>query len=390
MSTGLRIDDVLAEENIRKAIKHMVQRNTGCGYDGMYAGELAAFWERNGTEIKEKIRNRSYVPVVAVQVRLRKLNGEFRILEIPTVRDRMLQYALCNVMTPLYENVFSSRSYGFRPGRSTLDAVAQCLTEMNEGKRYVADLDIRKYFDSINQRMLMQKLGEDIRDESVLELIRAYLGMAVHSRHNVYRKVRGVVQGGPLSPLLANIFLHQLDSFLEEKRISFVRYADDIVLLCHSQLEAEAALKITERYLYDEMQLRLNRQKTKLIEAGDLHFLGYGFQVRSGVMEAVIGEKDILKMQTAMRRHLQRRGESGEEWWDRLGAFNRGWINYYRLVPEDVLAGYVSEMEKLEEKGINERIVWHEKELMEALWDSRGYISPCAWYGEVRNKGWMD
>ncbi|MCR4643701.1 MAG: hypothetical protein K5697_16955 [Lachnospiraceae bacterium] len=387
MVGDFRIEAVLSEINIRKAIRHMVQRNTGCGYDGMYARELAPFWERNGAEIREKIRNYTYIPVAAVQVRLRKPNGEYRILEIPAVRDRMLQYAICNVMTPYYERIFSRYSFGFRPGRSTLDAVTCCLKLMNQGRAYAADLDIRKYFDSINQRMLIRFLEQDIHDKAILELIKSYLGMAVYTRHNVYRKVHGVIQGGPLSPLLANIFLHPLDFFLEGKRIAFVRYADDIVLLCHDRSEAEAALGIVERFLREELRLRLNHAKTRLVRVSELYFLGYAFRENHGGIEADVGGKGMQKMQRALESHCGQPGKGASEWWDRWGAFNRGWINYYRLVPEDVFSEYAAEMERMEEEEIRNRIMWND-DLLEALWDSRGYISPCDWYEEARKLLW--
>lgn len=393
MMERFRIDDILAPENIDKAIRHMIRKKTACGCDGMFAVQLPDFWKRSGSEICELIRNERYIPQPSYQIRIRKPNGGMRILEIPAVRDRMLQYAMCRVLQPYYETMFCDRSYGFRSNRSTLDAVALCVGEMNEGRVCIADLDIKSYFDRVDQRKLLAILGRDMEDGAVKSLISAYLGMKVINGHHIFRKVIGLPQGGPISPLLANIYLNELDAYMGRSGFHFVRYADDIVILCRDREEAEESMAAVEEYLKENLRLLLNRDKTKIVAADELHFLGYAFCRKDGSYRASIGDKEWEKMQKGMEHNMNRDRPDCREWWDRMGAYNRGWLNYYIVTPLEDLGLYAAEMERIENEKIVKRI--HSPTAMHeyALLNSKSYISPLGWhrrleykYGEIGSK----
>ncbi len=386
MADRFHIDDILAEDNINAALEHMRKKKTGCGFDGMFNSQLPEYWERNRDEICCRIRSCNYIPVPALQIRRKKPNGGIRLIEIPSVRDRMLQYAMCIVMQPYYESIFSDRSFGFRMGRSTQDAVELCVKEMNEGRVYVADLDIKSYFDRVDQRKLMAMLSADIEDNAVFGMISAYLGMRVMSGCHVFRKVIGLPQGGPISPMLANVYLNKLDWFMEKAGFHFVRYADDIVLLCTDREEAESVTKHVEQYLNEEMGLWLNRKKSALLPAEELHFLGYAFGNRGGEYHASIGNKEWEKMHTGMTHNIHKAEENITKWWDRLGAYNRGWMNYYLKVPMELLEYYALEMDEKEAEMIG-RIFGEQADLYEtAMWESRSYISPAEWYGRLKER----
>ena len=386
MADRFLIEDILAPENIEKAIRHMVRKNTACGCDGMSAIQLPEFWNRSGKEIIDRIRNERYIPQPSYQIRIRKPNGGVRILEIPAVRDRMIQYAMCRVMQPYYDSVFCDRSYGFRKNKGTLDAVAVCVREMNEGRACIADLDIKSYFDRVDQRKLLTILGRDMEDGAVKSLISSYLGMKVISGHHIFRKVIGLPQGGPISPLLANIYLNELDKYMKEMELHYVRYADDIVLLCRDMVEAEEAMAVVEEYLKENLRLLLNKDKTKIVTADELHFLGYAFGRKDGYYCASIGDKEWEKMQTGMKHNMNRGRPDQMVWWDRMGAYNRGWINYYLMIPLDDLGIYAAEMERIENKKIIERIHSPIEKHENALWDSKAYISPLGWYRRLEQR----
>ncbi|MBP3297648.1 MAG: hypothetical protein J6M27_13800 [Lachnospiraceae bacterium] len=386
MENQFPIETILEGDNIRESIEHLKKKKTGCGYDGMFGTQLPDFWRKNGEKIKAQIQNGEYIPIPAVQIRRRKPNGGIRLIEIPSVRDRMLQYAMCRVMQPYYEGVFSVRSFGFRTGRSTLDAVGLCAREMNEGGIYAADLDIKSYFDRVDQRKLMSLLMQDTDDPATLGLISSYLGMRVMSGCHVFRKVVGLPQGGPISPLLANVYLDQLDRFMEKADLHFIRYADDIVILCGGEGEAKETMRRVEEFLNDSLGLWLNREKSKLIPAEELHFLGYGFGCCDGRYYATIGATEWEKMKKVMFHNIQKGDENLIRWWDRLGAYNRGWINYYRNVPLEFLECYTRAMDAAEMEKIHQKCAKHPELYETALIESKAFIAPLEWYGVVKER----
>ena len=383
---NIDIGDILAEKNIQSAIRHVIRKKSKCGYDGVTARELPDWWIKNGAETRRNIINRKYMPRLALQVNILKPDGSKRKLEVPSVIDRMLQYAACYIMQPYYENVFHENSHGFRLSRGTGTAIENCLRLMNDGNMYVADLDIKSYFDNVDHVLLLEFLEKDIGDRALYDLIEAYIKIKVSNGNHIYRKCKGVSQGGPLSPLLANIMLNGFDWYLEDMGYNFVRYADDVVILCSDYYEAENALNDARGYLKAMLHLELNLAKTSVCRADEITFLGYRFLLKSdGRVEAGISEKAFCRIQERMDEHIRAVCEDKKIWWERIGAHNRGWLNYYEHAIGEDMKYVVGIMDERERDAINFRVRTDGYgEIYEnALWESKGYVTPMAWYREM-------
>ena len=232
------LEKILERDNLNAAYKR-VKRNRGSGgVDGMSVLELGAYLAAHKDEIRKAILDGKYRPSPVLRVEIPKENGKTRPLGIPTAVDRVIQQAIAQVLTPMYESKFSETSYGFRPGRSAHDALKKSLEYINAGYKYAVDMDLEKFFDTVNQSKLIQVLSEDIKDGRVISLIHKYLKAGVIVRRKFEETELGVPQGGPLSPLLANILLNELDRELERRGHKFVRYADDMIIFCKSKRAA--------------------------------------------------------------------------------------------------------------------------------------------------------
>ena len=326
------LERIVSSENLNNAYKR-VKRNKGAGgVDGMEVDELLRYLKDNGEEIKESMLAGKYKPAPVRRVEIPKGNGKKRMLGIPTAVDRVIQQATAQMLTPIYEPKFVETSYGFRPGKSAHEAIRKCQEYLNEGYVWAVDMDLEKFFDTVNQSKLMEILSKEIKDGRVLSLIHRYLRAGAVWCGKFEDTTIGVPQGGPLSPLCANIMLNELDHELERRGHRFVRYADDMVILCRSKASAKQALEHIIPYIERKLFLKVNREKTIVSYAGGIKFLGYGFYKNRKGFQPRVHKKSKDKMKAKVKELTGRRYvPSYEEWEQKLKRFIVGWLNYYKL-----------------------------------------------------------
>jgi RNA-directed DNA polymerase len=326
------MERVVERSNMQRAYGRVKQNKGAPGVDGMVVNQLGDFLRVHWPVIKERLLEGSYEPKLVRRVTIPKASGGMRPLGIPTVLDRLIQQALHQVLSPLFEPEFSQSSFGFRPGRSAHQSVLQARQYQHDGKRWVVDMDLAQFFDEVNHDKLMAKIGRKVKDWRVKKLIRRYLRAGVLSGGVVSVPERGTPQGGPLSPLLSNIVLDKLDKELERRGHSFCRYADDCNIYVGSRKSGERVMASITRFVEQQLKLRVNRDKSAVARPWQRKFLGYTFswhrKARIRVAKASIKRlKSNLKVlfRKGRGRNLQRFIEQD------LNPLIRGWINYFRL-----------------------------------------------------------
>ena len=271
------LERILSPDNLRKAYKQVVGNKGAGGVDKMETSELLPYLNLHLGELIGTIKSGKYKPAAVRRVEISKDNGRKRQLGIPTVVDRFIQQAISQVLSEEYEPLFSDNSYGFRPNRSTHDAIKRVQRYAEEGYRYCVDLDLERFFDTVNHSKLIQVLSETIKDGRVVSLIHKYLNAGVMVRHNYEETTEGVPQGGPLSPILSNIMLNELDKELERRGHPFVRYADDCIVLVKSLRATERVRDSIANFVEKKLFLKVNKEKTVLGTLSGKKFLGYTF-----------------------------------------------------------------------------------------------------------------
>lgn len=326
------LEQILSADNLNQAYKQ-VKRNKGAGgIDGMQVDELLPFLKDHKEELLKSLRDGKYCPKPVRRVEIPKENGKTRKLGIPTVVDRLIQQAITQVLSPIFEKQFSDNSFGFRPKRSAHDALRRCQRHIADGYKYVVDMDLEKYFDTVNQSKLIQILSETIKDGRVISLIHKFLRAGVIVEGLFEESSEGVPQGGPLSPLLGNIMLNESDHELEKRGHRFVRYADDMMIFCKSKKAAKRTLDHILPYIEGKLFLRVNREKTKVAHVNYVKFLGYSFYIYKGEGRLRIHPKSIQKIKDKIREVTGRSNGMGiEERREKLNQIVRGWTNYFRL-----------------------------------------------------------
>jgi group II intron reverse transcriptase/maturase len=326
------MDEAVRDENRVRALA-AVKRNQGsAGIDRMRTNELEAHLQRHWPKIRAKLLAGTYVPSPVKRVEIPKPNGGMRTLGIPTVQDRFVQQLLLQAMTPIYEPGFSEHSYGFRPGRSAQDAVRAAQGYFREGKGWLVDFDITKFFDHVNHDILLGRIGQTIRDKRVLGLIGKYLRRGAMIEGDVVRSEAGTPQGGPLSPLLANVYLDALDQELERRGHSFCRYADDCNIYVSSEAAAERVLESIRSWIETRLRLAVNAAKSGVGRPWERKFLGFRLN-REGRIEVA---PESLQRFKAKVRELWRVNQSrtSRELRDQWKRYVQGWWGYFRLAEE--------------------------------------------------------
>ena len=324
---------ILRKENLNKAYKKVKANKGKGGIDGMQVDELLPYLKEHQNEIIEKIRKGKYKPNPVRRVEIPKEEkGKVRKLGIPTVVDRVIQQAIAQELTPLFEPQFSENSYGFRPGRGQHDALKACKRNVEEGYVYVVSMDLEKFFDTVNHSKLIEILSRTIKDGRVLSLIHKYLNAGVAQNGYFEKTEEGVPQGGPLSPLCGNVMLNELDKELERRGHRFVRFADDAIIFCKSRKSAERTMKNIIPFIEDKLFLKVNRAKTTISHVSKIKYLGYAFYRNKGKCRFRVHPKSVQKMKDRLRELTQRNnGWSNEYRRQRLAEYVRGWINYYSM-----------------------------------------------------------
>ena len=327
------MEQILHKDNLNKAYKKVKSNKGAGGIDGMSVEELLGYLRNNQEQLIQKLKDGKYKPNPVRRVEIPKeTKGEFRKLGVPTVVDRVFQQAITQVLSPIYEKQFSENSFGFRPDRGAHDALKQCQTNVNDGYVYVVDMDLEKFFDTVCQSKLIEVLSRTIKDGRVISLIHKYLNAGVISRGIFEKTEVGMPQGGPLSPLLSNIMLNELDKELTRRGHRFVRYADDCMIFCKSRKSAERTLNNIVPYIEGKLFLKVNRTKTCVAHISKVKYLGYSFYRYKGTCRFRVHPKSVIKMKNKIRELTDRHNGWGNEYRAlKLTQFIRGWVNYFGM-----------------------------------------------------------
>jgi group II intron reverse transcriptase/maturase len=326
------LEYILSPSNLNKAYKQVKRNDGSSGVDKMDIKRLLPYLQIHREELLTALYGGKYKPQPVRRVEIPKEGVKKRQLGIPTVVDRVIQQAVTQQLSPIYEKQFSEASYGFRPKRNAHQAVKQCQKHANEGYHYVADMDLEKFFDKVNQSKLIEVLSRIIKDGRVVSLIHKYLRAGVMKQGHYEDTPMGVPQGGNLSPLLSNIMLNELDKELVKRGHRFVRYADDCMIFCKSRRAAERVLESITRYIEGKLYLEVNREKTVVAHIKDVKFLGYGFYFNKKGCSIRTHAKSIGKMKSKIRELTSRsNGWGNEKRKESLRQYIKGWINYFHL-----------------------------------------------------------
>ena len=333
------MEQIVSRENMVRAYKRVLSNKGAPGIDGLEVTELKAYLEVNWTEIKAQLLSGEYYPLPVKKVEIPKPGGGLRALGIPTVLDRLLQQAIHQILQPMYDPAFSDWSYGFRPVRSAQQAVEQSRSHIRTGKSWVIDMDLSKFFDEVPHDRLMSKLRIKIKDRRVIHLIERYLRSGIMEDGLVSQREKGTPQGGPLSPLLSNIVLDELDKELESRGHSFVRYADDFQIYVGSKRSAERVLNSLTLYLEERLKLKVNREKSAIGRVWERSFLGYVF-TRERSVRLTVSKESIKRLKVKLKeRFFEGRGRNQQKFIvNDLNPLIKGWITYFSKSETKVFA----------------------------------------------------
>ena len=340
------LEKVLDNQNLYEAYKQVYKNKGASGIDKVTVEELGKYMYLHKEEIKEQIRNRKYKPSPVRRVYIPKENGDKRGLGIPTVVDRLIQQAMVQVLSPIFEQQFSEYSYGFRPKRSCEMAVIKALEYFNDGYDWIVDIDLQAFFDNVNQDKLIGIIRRTIKDGRVVSLIRKYLVSGVMINGVCQPTKIGTPQGGNLSPLLSNIMLNELDKELEKRGLNFVRYADDCLIMVKSEKAANRVIKTITSYIENKLGLIVNAEKSKVARPNDIKYLGFGFykKTNQNKWRPKPHLKSIQKFEKKLRDITSRSNAmSIKEKIIKLNQVIRGWINYFRIADMKTIMARVSE-----------------------------------------------
>ena len=327
------LEKILQPTNLNNAYKKVKSNKGAGGVDGMSVDELLPFLRDNQVKLIQQLKDGKYKPNPVRRAEIPKeTKGEFRKLGVPTVVDRVFQQAITQVLSPIYEEQFSKNSFGFRPKRGAHDALKQCQQNVNDGYVYVVDMDLEKFFDTVCQSKLIEVLSRTIKDGRVISLIHKYLNAGVISRGVFEKAEAGMPQGGPLSPLLSNVMLNELDRELTRRGHRFVRYADDCMIFCKSRKSAERTLRNIIPFIEGKLFLKVNRKKTSVAHISKVKYLGYAFYRYKGKCRFRVHPRSVAKMKDKIRELTKRSNGWGNEYRAmKLTQFVRGWVNYFSL-----------------------------------------------------------
>lgn len=338
------LEKILEPSNMNLAYKRVKANKGSHGVDGMTVDELLQFLKQNGKQLIQSLLEGNYKPQPVRRVEIPKPDGGVRLLGIPTVIDRVIQQSIAQVLSPIYELRFSETSYGFRPNKSAKEAVLKCKEYINAGYKWAVDIDLAKYFDTVNHDKLMRLLSETIKDGRVLSLIRKYLRSGVMINGTVEETEIGCPQGGNLSPLLSNIMLNELDKELTQRDLKYCRYADDCNIYVKSKRSAERVMDSITRYIEGKLKLKVNKEKSAVDRPWNLKFLGFSFYRKKGGIGIRVHSKPVMKLKEKLKEITGRsKGISMAERMTKLRQCITGWVNYFGIADMKTLARTLDE-----------------------------------------------
>ena len=373
--TKYLIEVMVERENMMRAWKRIKANKGAPGIDGMTVDALWPWLLDNWAQVRDELTRGEYRPQAVLKVEIPKPGGGKRMLGIPTVLDRLIQQALLQVLTPVFDKDFSENSFGFRAGRSAIQAVKQAQNFVHKGKRYVVDMDLEKFFDRVNHDILMSRIARKVEDKRVLKLIRAFLEAGIMDNGVVSPRDKGTPQGGPLSPLLSNILLDDFDKELESRGHSFCRYADDCNIYVSSQRAGERVLASITRFLERKLKLKINQEKSAVARPWKRKFLGYSMTINRAA-KIKVAPASVKRFKKNIRESVrQGRGRNlGQFIENDLNPKLRGWINYFKHA---------------ETKGVFEELdMWIRRKLRNIIW--RQWKCPRTRWKKLRQYGLKD
>lgn len=328
------IEKILSEENLQKAIRKVKKNKGAPGVDKMTVQEVEEWFNQYKEELISKILNKQYKPMSVKRVYIPKPNGKQRPLGIPTVVDRVIQQAMLQVLSEIYEPIFSDHSYGFRPNRSAHMAMEEVLGYLNAGYEWIVDLDIEKFFDTVNHDKLISILRERVNDSRTLHLIRAYLQAGVLDKGLVRSSTIGTPQEGPISVILSNIYLDKFDKELESRNLRFARYADDCIIFVKSEMSANRVMKSVTSWLERKLFLKVSATKTKVVRPTKGQFLGFTFYKAKTVWKCTPTKDRKKRLYSNIQKYLERKHAVSRPLsvtFKKLNQMIRGWIQYFKI-----------------------------------------------------------
>ena len=331
------LESVLEYHNMRAAMTQVIKNREAAGFDGVPVNELEQWFREHPHQLSKAVMSGTYRPQPIKRVYIPKDNGDKRPLGIPTVVDRTVQQALAQVLSEAYEPYFSDNSFGFRPNRGARDAVRRVCEYADHGYVWVIDLDLAKFFDTVNHSKLLQVLSESIKDGRVISLIHKFLRAKIIENGKSTKPKKGTPQGGPMSPILANILLNEMDKVLDERGVKFCRYADDCIIFAKSERAAHRIYESISKYIEKKLFLQINKEKTSIgMLSTRTKFLGFGFKRIEEDLETrwvpVVHNKSRKKLKDKIRMLTDRRLPRGEKSTkERFNTFLTGWVGYYRI-----------------------------------------------------------
>lgn len=355
------IEEVLQRGNLNLAYQKVVSNQGAGGIDGLQVSDLLPYLNRHGATLISSVRSGSYQPKPIKGVEIPKSNGKTRLLGVPTVADRMLQQSLLQVLEPLFELDFRPHSYGFRPGRNAHQAVAQAQTYINSGYQHVVDIDLKNFFDEVDHTILLSLIYKKVKCKLTMQLLRRFLRAPIQIEGKLHKRRKGVPQGAPLSPLLSNILLNELDKELEQRKLRYVRYADDFSIYVRSKKAARRVGNSIYLFLRDRLHLPINREKSGIRRPLTFELLGYGFvssykKGERGKYQLVVSKKKWVSLKASLKAITRKTiPMSFDERIKRLNWLIRGWINYFKY------ASIHAKLKKLDE-WLRNRLrycIWH-------------------------------
>lgn len=322
------MSDIADSKNLETALRKVISNRGGAGIDGMHVEELRVWFSKHYRELQQQLMTGTYQVTAVKEVLIPKPNGGERQLGIPTVKDRLVQQAISQVLSKRYDSTFSDHSYGFRPQRNAHQALHKAGEYVSEGKKWVIDIDLAKFFDEVNHDRLLWQLSTRIGDKKVLKLIGKFLRAGMLRGGMTSQRVKGTPQGSSLSPLLSNIVLDELDKELERRGHRFVRYADDIIILVGSESASARVMKSLSEFIENRMRLKINKEKSQIIRPYQLSFLGHSI-LKDGSLGLSLNSEQRFKAKLKQLTN-RNRGISFEHLIRELRPILRGWLNYFK------------------------------------------------------------
>ncbi|URZ05752.1 group II intron reverse transcriptase/maturase [Clostridium felsineum] len=326
------LERIINRNNLNLAYKKVKANKGSHGIDGMKVDELLQYLKENGSSLRQSLLEGSYKPNPVRRVEIPKSDGEKRPLGIPTAVDRVIQQAIAQVMSPIFEEKFSENSYGFRPNRSAHQAILKCKEYMDKGYKWAVDIDLEKYFDTVNHDKLIGLIYKELKDIRVIALIRKYLQAGVMENGAINTSERGVPQGGNLSPLLSNIMLNELDKELEKRGLHFCRYADDCNIYVKTKKSANRVMASITKFIEGDLKLKVNKDKSKVDRPWKLKYLGFTFYPKKGEMGIRVHQSSVNKLKFKLKKITNRSNAMSMKLCSiKLKQIIIGWVNYFKL-----------------------------------------------------------